>query len=64
MSKKKKKVKLRKRSRFCIAAILVILIGIFACYKLDLTSYLIKDKTPKEKKVKVNVRFKFIGIPW
>ena len=53
MAKKKKKVKLKKRSRFCIVAILIILIGIFACYKLDLTSYFIKDKAPKEKKVKI-----------
>ena len=53
MAKKKKKVKLRKRSRFCIVAILIVLVGIFACYKLDLASYFVKEKAPKEKKVKV-----------
>ena len=50
--KKKKKVKLKKRSIFCILAILIILVGVFAVYKFDLTSYVFKEKEVKEKKVK------------
>ena len=50
----KKKVKLKKRSRLCIIGILVVLIGIFAFYKLDLVSYFHKAE-PKEKKEKVKI---------
>ena len=50
--KKRKKVKLKKRSTLCIFGILLVLIGAFAFYKLDLVSYFHKDDKPVEKKQK------------
>ena len=52
----KKKVKLKKKFRFCVIIILVVILGIFALDFFDVSSYFIKTgKTSKKKEVEVRV---------